>query len=167
MTSPVAAQNETKERTREVFVFPCSFAQRRLWFLHQLDPSNSVYNIVAPMNVSGVLDVAVLKQALNEVVRRHESLRTTFGAVQGEPVQIVACSQTLELEFIDLTPQAPEDRAPAAQQIVHKEAQQPFDLERGPLVRVILVQRSEQDHVPHHLRWLVHGRVDAGSLRTV
>lgn len=155
MTSSIVAQKQTKESTREVFVFPCSFAQRRLWFLHQLEPATPVYNIVAPMQVSGPLDITALNQSLNEVVHRHESLRTTFSSVQGEPMQIVACSQTMELEFSDLSPLRAEERATQSNQIITEKSQQPFDLEKGPLLRVVLLKEGQQDHVlllvMHHI----------------
>ena len=155
MTPSTSAQPQLKESSRQVFVFPCSFAQRRLWFLHQLDPSSSVYNITAPLQVSGVLDRVALQRSLDEVVRRHESLRTTFSCVQGEPMQIVACSQTVELECIELTASPDNERQTKTVRILETEAARPFDLERGPLLRAILIRQSEREQVlllvMHHI----------------
>ena len=85
----------------EVFVFPLSFAQRRLWFLHQLDPQSASYNMPFALRLTGHLDVAALAGTLNEIVRRHEVLRTTFEALEEEPVQLIAGTQQLELPLKD------------------------------------------------------------------
>lgn len=143
----VSSSNDEKTAAKEVFVFPCSLAQRRLWFLHQLDPSSPLYNIVAPILVTGDLDVRALQQSLNEVVQRHESLRTTFGAVQGEPMQIVARSQTLEIDMVDLSSFPAAERESEIQRLLQREAQQPFSLASGPLLRTTLVRRGQSDHV--------------------
>jgi len=82
--------------------FPQSFAQERLWFLDQLQPGSPVYNICASVRLSGLLGVAALERGLNEVVRRHEALRTTFATVGGRPVQVVASSLPLPLPLVDL-----------------------------------------------------------------
>src|SRR5689334_24838147 len=77
----------------EVFVFPLSFAQQRLWFLHLLDPQTAAYNMPFALRLSGQLDISALERTLNEIVRRHEVLRTTFDALDGEPVQLIAASR--------------------------------------------------------------------------
>src|SRR5918992_1328169 len=74
----------------ELFVFPLSFAQQRLWFLHQMDPSSAAYNMPVAFRLSGPLDVAALGRALGEIVRRHEILRTTFDVLDEQPVQLIA-----------------------------------------------------------------------------
>ena len=155
MTSSISPGSDPKGAVNQVFVFPCSFAQRRLWFLHQLDPSSFAYNITAPQQISGPLDSAVLKRSLNEVVQRHESLRTTFRSVQGEPVQVIAPSQTLDLEIIDLSSRLAAEQEEETNRLAVREAQQEFDLVQGPLMRAILLRRSEHDHVlllnMHHI----------------
>jgi amino acid adenylation domain-containing protein len=155
MTSSISPGSDPKGAVNQVFVFPCSFAQRRLWFLHQLDPSSFAYNITAPQQISGPLDSAVLKRSLNEVVQRHESLRTTFRSVQGEPVQVIAPSQTLDLEIIDLSSRLAAEQEEETNRLAVREAQQAFDLVQGPLMRAILLRRSEHDHVlllnMHHI----------------
>src|SRR5579864_845569 len=80
----------TEKMTEDVFVFPISLAQRRLWFLDQLVPGNPAYNITPALRILGPLNIPAVERALNEIVARHESLRTTFGWQGDEPVQIVA-----------------------------------------------------------------------------
>jgi hypothetical protein len=81
---------------------PLSFSQQRLWLLDQLDPGNSAYNITKAFRLMGLLDVTAIEKSLNEIVQRHESLRTTFSTVQGEPVQIIAPTLTLTVPLTDL-----------------------------------------------------------------
>ncbi|MDQ3652503.1 MAG: condensation domain-containing protein, partial [Acidobacteriota bacterium] len=99
-------------RRREADSLPLSFAQQRLWFLNQLEPDSPFYNVPAALRLSGPLNVAALKQSINEIIRRHESLRTTFAAVDGTPVQIIAPTLTLTLPIIDLK-HLPESRREA------------------------------------------------------
>src|SRR5688500_19831669 len=80
-----------------------SFAQQRLWFLDQLEPGLIAYNIPAAVRLVGQLDVSVLNWSLNEIVRRHESLRTTFDVLAGEPVQVIAPTMRISILMIDLT----------------------------------------------------------------
>ena len=79
-----------------------SFAQERLWFLNQLEPDNPFYNMSMALRLRGPLDTDALERSLNEIVRRHEALRTTFAAVDGEPVQLIAPSLTIPLPVLDL-----------------------------------------------------------------
>src|SRR4051794_36386806 len=81
---------------------PASYAQRTLWFLEQMTPGRATYNMHAAVRVEGPLDVEVLGRAIDEIVRRHESLRTTFAAVDGEPVLVIAPSLALPLPVVDL-----------------------------------------------------------------
>src|SRR4051794_36986427 len=90
------------EERRKGLWLPAPFARSRVWFLHQFAPTSSVYNAPAPMRVKAPLDAAVLERSLNEIVRRHETLRTTFATVDGEPVQVIAPESTLALEVVDL-----------------------------------------------------------------
>src|SRR5436305_1470439 len=87
----------------DVFVFPVSFAQQRFWLLDQLMPGNPVYNVGTALRLQGSLDRQALEQSLNEIVRRHESLRTTFGTVDAQPVQIITPTQVLPLPRLDLS----------------------------------------------------------------
>lgn len=126
---------------------PLSFAQQRLWFIHQLDPGSAAYNVNAPLALKGRLNVPVLEQTLAEVQRRHESLRTTFRALDGQPTQVVAPDQPVPLACVDLSAWPESERAQNARLLIKKASMRPFDLARGPLWRTILVRVSEDEHV--------------------
>src|SRR5262245_11636999 len=95
---------------KKVFVFPTSFAQQRLWFLHQWEPSTPLYNISRCFRLSGRLDIAALQGSVNELVRRHESLRTSFSVVDDQPVQVITPSLTVTLAVVDLSSMAAVER---------------------------------------------------------
>ncbi|HSU12938.1 non-ribosomal peptide synthetase/type I polyketide synthase [Longimicrobium sp.] len=118
-----------------------SFAQERLWFLDRLQPGGASYNIPLALRLSGELDAAALERALGEIVRRHESLRTTFAEMGGAPVQVVAPFSGFRLPVHDVADEA-EIRARA-----ESEAARPFDLATGPLFRATLLRRSDAEHV--------------------
>ena len=124
-----------------------SFAQQRLWFLDQYAPGSPAYNLPCVLRLRGRLDVATLERALGEVVRRHEALRTTFAAVGGKPVQVIAPSPALALEVTDISGLAPGEREAEARRLATREAERPFDLARGPLVRPSLLRLGDEDHV--------------------
>ncbi len=134
---------------------PLSFAQQRLWFIDQLDPGNSVYNFPAAVRLKGPLNVVALKQSLDEIVRRHEALRTTFAIVDGRPVQIIALSLTLTLPIVDLRELPETEREAEVQRLATNEAQRTFDLAHGPLVRATVLRLGENEHVGlltmHHI----------------
>ncbi len=134
---------------------PLSFAQQRLWFLDQLDPGNAAYNVAAAVRLTGVLDSAALERALNEVVFRHEALRTTFASPAGRGVQIVHPSQPLTLARLDFTAEPPPEREARVKEEAAREARLPFDLSRGPLMRATLLALTGTDHVVlltmHHI----------------
>ncbi|MFP2903051.1 condensation domain-containing protein, partial [Corallococcus sp. 4LFB] len=134
---------------------PLSFAQQRLWFLDQLQPGSALYNLPAAVRLTGRLDEQALRRTFQELVRRHESLRTTFHSVAGEPVQHVAASLELPLEVVDLQSLAQDAREAAVKGRVAAAIQQPFDLSQGPLLRTMLVRLAETEHVlvlvMHHI----------------
>ncbi len=125
---------------------PLSFAQQRLWFLDQMVPGNPFYNIPASLWVTGRLDVPALAAALSEVVRRHEALRTTFRSVDGLPVQVIAPPSPQPLPLVDLTALPAARREEETRRLAALEAQRPFDLARGPLVRSGLVRLEGERH---------------------
>ncbi|MCC5645521.1 amino acid adenylation domain-containing protein [Nostoc sp. CHAB 5824] len=129
----------------EVFVFPTSFAQQRLWFLDQLAPGNPFYNVSTALRLTGSLNFTALKQTFNEIVRRHETLRTTFVMVQ-QPVQAIAPSLTIPLPLIDIR-NFDQERETQVWRIATAEAQYPFNLTTGPLLRVKLLQLDEAEYV--------------------
>jgi acyl-CoA synthetase (AMP-forming)/AMP-acid ligase II/acyl carrier protein len=134
---------------------PLSFAQERLWFLAQLEPENPFYDVAGAIRLRGPLDVAALRATLNEIVRRHESLRTTFRTNGGRPRQVVAKALELDLPLVDLHGLAPEERDGRARAEAEAEARTPFDLERGPLLRAKLLRLAGEEHVVlltlHHI----------------
>ena len=124
-----------------------SFAQQRLWFLDQLEPNSAAYNIPAGVRLTGALNIEALSHALNEVVRRHESLRTTFAVVGGQPVQVIAEPAAVELPVVDLSMLDDEEREERARALSAEESVRPFDLGAGPLLRVRLVQMGDESHM--------------------
>ena len=134
---------------------PLSFAQQRLWFLHQLAENNPFYNIPLVIQISGELDVAALEQTFNQVVRRHETLRTSFSAVGGEPVQVIAAPEPLRMTVIALQELTPEEREVRTRSIIAEETTTPFDLAVNPLLRVTLLKLAADEHVllvtMHHI----------------
>ncbi|HEU4405631.1 MAG TPA: MupA/Atu3671 family FMN-dependent luciferase-like monooxygenase [Polyangiaceae bacterium] len=124
---------------------PLSFAQQRLWYLDHLDPGNVAYNNAVAFRLSGELDADALGRALDEVVRRHEALRTAFAVTPEGPVQIVAPELSLALARHDVS--GAEDAEARAAAIVRAEARLPFDLARVPLVRAALVRVAPGEHV--------------------
>ncbi len=126
---------------------PLGFAQERLWFLDQLQPGQPTYNLPYFVRLEGRLDRAVLERVLNEVVRRHEALRSSFPARGGRPVTVVAPTLALALPHVDLRGLPAEIRQAEAERLARAEARRPFDLERGPLVRAQLVRTAEDEHL--------------------
>ncbi|MFP5287419.1 MAG: condensation domain-containing protein, partial [Thermoanaerobaculia bacterium] len=130
-----------------------SYAQARLWFLDRLQPGSAFYNVPFALRLSGALDPAVFEAALDEIVRRHDALRTTFTDVGGEPWQVVAEELSIPLPVIDLSA-FPEPETEARLRLA-EEAARPFDLETGPLLRALLVKLADEEHVAvltmHHI----------------
>jgi amino acid adenylation domain-containing protein len=126
---------------------PLSFAQARLWFIEQLEPGGSAYNLPTALRLTGRLDADALGRSLNEIVRRHEALRTTFADEGGGAVQRIAAELTLPLRVIDLTGRPEEEREREAVRLSSAEAQTPFDLSAGPLVRATLLRLAAEEHV--------------------
>ncbi|AVH69219.1 non-ribosomal peptide synthetase [Nostoc sp. 'Lobaria pulmonaria (5183) cyanobiont'] len=134
---------------------PLSFAQQRLWFLAQLEPDSSFYNIPAAVRLKGELNIKALQQSLNEILRRHEALRTNFQTVEGQAIAVISEVKPLRLPTIDIS------ELPLAQQEVEirqqaaQEAQQPFDISSDYLLRVKLLRLDEQEHIVlltmHHI----------------
>jgi amino acid adenylation domain-containing protein len=131
----------------EVFAFPLSFAQRRLWVVHQIEPDSPSYNIYSALRLEGALDVVALERSLAEIQRRHESLRTTFTVIRGEPAQVVGPPQPVQLPVLDLSGEPPEKRHRLVEEIAGEEARRPFDLSRGPLVRAQLLRLADDEYV--------------------
>jgi len=125
---------------------PLSFAQQRLWFISQLEPDSPAYTLPVMVRLRGALDVAALERTLNEVVRRHEVLRTTFSMDGGEPVQQVWPPKPLDLKVIDLSGLPQAAREAEARWLANGDRGRPFDLLRGPMFRASLLRLSAEDH---------------------
>jgi amino acid adenylation domain-containing protein len=132
-----------------------SFAQQRLWFFDQLEPGLSAYNIPAAIRLKGPLNLAALERSLDEVVRRHESLRTIFGKVDGHPTQVIAPAMTIALPVVDLRALPASERETEVRRLVTAEALRPFDLSRGPLLRGTVLRLGDEEHIGlltmHHI----------------
>lgn len=152
ITLPEPAIEPRSSQTDSV---PLSYAQQRLWFLDQLEPGSVVYNLPAALRLSGPLDVVALRNGLNEIVRRHEALRTSFAAVDGEPIQIIHAESTLPLPVVPLAHLAETERAAEVQRLASEEALRSFDLTQAPLLRATLLQLGDREHVilftMHHI----------------
>jgi hypothetical protein len=127
--------------------FPLSFAQERLWFVDQLEPGNPAYNRPMALRLTGSLNVKALQQALSEILQRHEVLRATFPTLEGRPTQILTQPQSQNLPVVDLSEQSPNEREARALQLVNEEAQKPFDLSKGPLLRATLLRLDKEEHI--------------------
>ncbi len=143
---------------------PLSFAQQRLWFLHQLAPESPVYNVPAAVHLRGRLQPRVLAAALGEVARRHESLRTRLvgGGVEG-PVQVVDLPAAVPLPVVDLAGLPVAARPQEARRLARDEARRAFDLGRGPLLRAAVVALGAAEQLL--LLTLHHAVCDGWSLR--
>ncbi|MEH2097079.1 MAG: amino acid adenylation domain-containing protein [Nostoc sp.] len=126
---------------------PLSFAQQRLWFLEQFLPNNPLYNLPQTFHLVGQLNLNALEQSINEIIRRHEVLRTTFSFLNGQPVQIIAPTLTVPLHLKDLRSLSDSQKDTEIQRLTIAECQRPFNLDRGPLVRTTLLQLGAEEYV--------------------
>jgi amino acid adenylation domain-containing protein len=126
---------------------PLSYAQQRLWFIDQLEPESEAYNLPTATRLTGNLNFIALEQSFNEVVRRHEILRTTFQSQGERPVQVIGAAEPASLSVVDLSGLSHDQREFMARQLATEESRRPFDLTRGPLLRVRVMRLSEADHV--------------------
>ena len=151
-----------KPQSRTSNSFPLSFAQQRLWFIDQLQPGNIAYNIYQPIRLAGHLSIEALHQSLNEVVRRHDVLRTTFITEDGKPTQIIAENLTINPPIVDLQDLPIREREREVLRLVNEEPQRPFDLTKGPLLRVSLLKLAAAEYA---LLFTIHHIVaDAWSI---
>src|ERR1051325_2146072 len=127
-----------------------SFDQERIWIVDQIEPGNPAYNIFSVSFLSGRLDTALMERAFNEVVRPHEVLRTTFTAIDGEPRQVIAPEVFIPLELTDLRSMPPDEREREVPKLLNEATSRPFDLQRGPLARVGLLQTADDEYVLHY-----------------
>ncbi|HEX6715815.1 MAG TPA: amino acid adenylation domain-containing protein, partial [Pyrinomonadaceae bacterium] len=159
-TETVLSPIEKAHRTGELSL---SFAQERLWFLHRMEPESSAYNLFTGIRLYGPLNVAALEQTLQEVVRRHEILRTTFETVDGRPRQRIG-PVNLSLDVTDLSTLNDHEQATEVERITDDTAHRPFDLASGPLLRWKLLRLDDEEHV---LLLAMHHTISDGWSSTV
>src|SRR5216684_2759793 len=152
----LTASDLRQPEAQEMVCFPASFAQQRLWFIDQLTPGRATYNMPGALRVRGKLDAEVLERTLQEVARRHETLRTRFVTVGGEPHQVIEDQINVQLQVLDLTDIAEEkEREAEAMRLVQEEARTPFNLKQAPLFRGKLLRLDALNHVllftMHHI----------------
>lgn len=145
MTKRIAAPQITLRSSSEPA--PLSFAQERLWFLEQLEPQSAAYNICRAYRLVGNLNISALEASVNEIISRHETLRTAFRLVNGRPVQLVQPARNVSIEIADLRSMPMEEREPEMQRRISVEAERSFDLLTGQLLRCSLLHVGDQEHV--------------------
>jgi FkbH-like protein len=135
--------------------FPLSFGQERLWILSQLEAEGFLYNLPRAIRISGAIDLEILQQSLNEIARRHETLRTSFTVVNEKPVQKISSEATLDCPVVDLRQTCDRNREEEILKLLSEEIKQPFDLNKAPLLRVKLFQIGDREYillrVAHHI----------------
>ena len=142
--------------TTEKYIFPLSFAQERLWFLEQFEPDSSLY-IMEDMGVhiKGMLDIKILKDCLQKIVNRHETLRTNFDSIEGRPVQIVDETREIDLDIIDLSEAKSDDVFAHAQQIAVEIIRKPLNLKDDALFKAFLIELDKDEFIlffaMHHI----------------
>ena len=144
----------TEKEPVEIFALPASFGQERFWDLDRLQPGNPTWNLPVRFRLQGALDTTLVERAFNEIVRRHEALRTTFAIVGGEPAQVIAPSLNITVPVTDLRHLPKPEKDAEADRLSLEEAHKRFDLTAGPLFRVGLLRVEDEDYVlmvsPHH-----------------
>ena len=128
-------------------MLPLSFAQQRMWLLHELDPDTPTYNDHLAVRFTGRLNIEVLERSFAEVIRRHETLRTSFQVVDGQPVQVIAEQVPFALPVLDLRHYPENEREIQERNLCFSEVAKPFDLARGPVMRTRLLQVADAEYV--------------------
>ena len=155
-------KNPAQDTARQVIArvarstpLPLSFAQERMWFLYQLSPDGAAYNIPASVRLHGPLNKTALRWSVSELVRRHDAFRTTFTKADGQPHQVIHASLEPLWTDEDLRVLPKEARETRALELATAEARRPFILDHGPLLRILLIQLDEEEHVlminTHHI----------------
>ena len=157
----IQAENTFKSTTTNIKpvprsqTLPLSFAQQRLWFMEQLQPGSPAYNIPTGVKISGDLDIDCLEKSLNEIIRRHEVLRTNFETEAGQPIQVIKSERKISLTIHNLQQLDSDTQEAKIQELSRQETLQPFDLEQDLLLRVTLIRLASQEHLilltMHHI----------------
>ena len=134
---------------------PLSFSQQRIWFLDQLIPGSSFYNLSRAVRLKGRLNIHALEESFNEIIRRHDALRTTFPTVEGNPIQVISEASPLVFSHVDLRELSEDALETQMLKLASEEAKRPFDLSRGPLLRMTLLWLRDEEFVVlltmHHI----------------
>jgi amino acid adenylation domain-containing protein len=140
--------------SRESALLP-SFTQEALWFLDQLERGRATYTIYSPLRIRGRLNLATVERALNEIVSRHEALRTRFPDVDGWPTQVIEPPRPKTLPLVDLSQFPLSEREPRLRREIAEEMDRPIDLQNGPLIRITMYRMADDDHIAmvsaHHI----------------
>jgi amino acid adenylation domain-containing protein len=151
----IAGEDQPASQTAEVYVMPCSYAQQRLWFIDRWQPGAATYNMSVATRLVGSLSAPALESALNQLVSRHESLRTAFALQDGEPFQHILPNAAVQMPLRDLSGREPARAQSEALGLAQEFAQRPFDLSAAPLLRALLIRIDPQEHllvlVLHHI----------------
>ncbi len=149
------AETPAIQRVSRASALPLSFAQERLWFMHQVEPDNPFYSMIRVVRFSGALDLAAFEQTIGEITRRHETLRTAFIAENGQSRQCILEASGFLNALVDLSNLPTAEREPGARRVVIEEMGRPFDLARAPLLRVKVLRLAPHEHVVtftmHHI----------------
>ncbi|HVK59269.1 MAG TPA: condensation domain-containing protein, partial [Candidatus Kapabacteria bacterium] len=144
-----------RDKTQRPKLFSLSFAQQRLWFLDKLQPNSATYNVPTVLRLTGAIQVEPFKKALDSVVERHESLRTTFEGVDDSPAQRINPPRSVNFTFVDLETLSPADKRSECDRLITAEIRKPFDLSRDLMVRSTLLRLAAEEHililVTHHV----------------
>jgi len=136
-------------------LYPLSFSQESLWFIRQLQPTLTIHNRPWALRLRGCLDRTIVERCINEIVRRHEVLRSTFSSIDGKPFQKIQPHKSLELPIADLSNLSQEEKEAQAIRLCRERTKIPFDLEQDPMLRPILIQMDQEDHIllltTHHI----------------
>jgi len=134
---------------------PLSFAQQRLWFLDQLEPGNSVYNIPIACRITGPFQISLFQRSIDDIIHRHEILRTIVRKSNGVPEQLIKQHTTLPINVIDLTDTPDAEKKCQIRERIIIEGKKPFDLSHGPLIRISVIRLGVKEHiliiVMHHI----------------
>ncbi|MGE5412453.1 MAG: condensation domain-containing protein, partial [Clostridiales bacterium] len=153
--SGIKKKKEQIEKRKNIDEYPMSSAQKRLWFLHQLDPQSSNYNIFSAICLKGEFHLYALEYSLNQIIKRHEVLRSVYSTKGNEPLQIILPSLEIKLPLTDISELDDIAKQKRLQEILQAEANKPFNLSEGPLLRSEIIRLNENEHVlmlnMHHI----------------
>src|ERR1044071_3725420 len=136
---PLAVAGPQQSPANEKETWPLSFGQQRLWFLDQLQPESALYNMPCLLRISGALNLAALRQAVNALASRHEALRSRFPAIDEHPRQVIDPRLEIPIRFVDCANLPVADRQQETNELVRQEINNPFDIANGPLARLMVI----------------------------